>query len=100
MKRTRHTPEQIVRKLREADWLLAEKTPMAEVMASWRSLTGPTSVGALNTKPCFIIEPEYATRYLNSHSGHQYNYVGKSLVQGCLSAQVKSSKNTTIAYRH
>ena len=32
MKRTRHTPEQIVRKLREADRLLAENTPLAEVM--------------------------------------------------------------------
>ena len=34
MKRTRHTPEQIVRKLREADRLLAENTPLAEVMRS------------------------------------------------------------------
>jgi transposase-like protein len=32
MKRTRHTPEQIVRKLREADRLLAESLPLAEVM--------------------------------------------------------------------
>ena len=32
MKRTRHTPEQIVRKLREADRLLAESIPLAEVM--------------------------------------------------------------------
>ena len=32
MKRTRHTPEQIVRKLCEADRLLAENTPLAEVM--------------------------------------------------------------------
>ncbi len=32
MKRTRHTPEQIVRKLREADRLLAENIPLAEVM--------------------------------------------------------------------
>ena len=31
MKRTRHTPEQIVRKLREADRLLAENIPLAEV---------------------------------------------------------------------
>ena len=34
MKRTRHTPEQIVRKLREADRLLAENTPLAEVVRS------------------------------------------------------------------
>ena len=39
MKRTRHTPEQIVRKLREADRLLAENTPLAEVM-----LRGPLLV--------------------------------------------------------
>ena len=32
MKRTRHTPVQIVRKLREADRLLAESIPLAEVM--------------------------------------------------------------------
>ena len=30
MKRTRHTPEQIVRKLREADRLMAESIPLAE----------------------------------------------------------------------
>ncbi len=32
MKRTRHTPEQIVRELRETDRLLAESIPLAEVM--------------------------------------------------------------------
>ena len=32
MKRTRHTPEQIVRKLREANRVLAESIPLAEVM--------------------------------------------------------------------
>jgi putative transposase len=31
MKRTRHTPEQIIRKLREADRLLAEGKPVAEI---------------------------------------------------------------------
>ncbi len=31
MKRRHHTPEQIVRKLREADWLLGEDRPVAEV---------------------------------------------------------------------
>ena len=31
MKRRHHTPEQIVRKLREADRLLGEGTPLAEV---------------------------------------------------------------------
>ena len=32
MKRTRHTPEQIVRKLREADKLLAEGMPVGDVV--------------------------------------------------------------------
>jgi putative transposase len=32
MKRTRHTPEQIVRKLREADKLLAEGMPIGDVV--------------------------------------------------------------------
>jgi hypothetical protein len=32
MKRTRHRPEQIVRKLREADRLLAENISLAEVL--------------------------------------------------------------------
>ena len=50
MKRTRHTPEQVVRKLRDADRLLAENTPLAEVVRSlgvshatyqrWRSQYG------------------------------------------------------------
>ncbi|CAM8621302.1 Transposase IS3/IS911family [Acidimicrobiia bacterium] len=50
MKRTKHTPEQIVRKLREADRLLAENTPLAEVVRAlgishasyqrWRSQYG------------------------------------------------------------
>ena len=31
MKRKRHTPEQIIRKLREADGLLAEGKPIAEI---------------------------------------------------------------------
>jgi len=34
MKITRHSAEQIVRKLREADRLLAENTPLAEAMRS------------------------------------------------------------------
>ena len=50
MKRTRHSPEQIVCKLREADRLLAEKMPLAEVcrhlgvshqtLQRWRSQFG------------------------------------------------------------
>ena len=31
MKRTRHTPEQVIRKLREADRMLAEQRSIAEV---------------------------------------------------------------------
>ncbi len=31
MKRTRHTPEQVIRKLREADRMLAEQRPIAEI---------------------------------------------------------------------
>ena len=34
MKRTRHTPEQVVRKLSDADRLLAEDMPPAEVVRS------------------------------------------------------------------
>jgi len=62
MKRTRHTPEQIVRKLREADRLLAENIPLAEVMRHlenshqtyqrWRSQYGamrPDDVARLKT---------------------------------------------------
>ena len=62
MKRTRHTAEQIARKLREADRLLAENTPLAEVMRllevshqtyqDWRSQYGvmrPDDVGRLKT---------------------------------------------------
>ena len=50
MKRTRHTPEQIVRKLREADAMLAAGKPVAQVVqalgvseatfARWRSQYG------------------------------------------------------------
>jgi putative transposase len=31
MKRTRHTPEQVIRKLRDADWMLAEQKSIAEI---------------------------------------------------------------------
>ena len=34
MKRIRHTPEQVVRKLRDADRLLTEDMPPAEVVRS------------------------------------------------------------------
>jgi hypothetical protein len=54
MKRTRHAPEQIVRKLREADRLLAESIPLAEVMRHleishqtyqrWRSCCGASDL--------------------------------------------------------
>jgi putative transposase len=31
MKRTRHTPEQVIRRLRGADWMLAEQKSIAEI---------------------------------------------------------------------
>ena len=62
MKRTKYTPEQIVRKIREADQLLAENISLAEVMRhveifhqsyrGWRSQYGamrPDDVARLKT---------------------------------------------------
>ena len=62
MKRTRHTPDQIVRKLREADRLLAENVPLVDVLRHleishktyqrWRSQFGsmrPDDVARLKT---------------------------------------------------
>ena len=46
MKRTRHTPEQIVRKLREADRLLAESIPLAEVMRRFGDFASDVSAVA------------------------------------------------------
>lgn len=47
MKRTRHTPEQIVRKLREADKLLAEGMPIAEVVRHLGSTSFPPELSTL-----------------------------------------------------
>jgi hypothetical protein len=41
MKQRRHTPEQIVRKLREADRLLAEAVRFPRSPSSWRSARPP-----------------------------------------------------------
>jgi hypothetical protein len=50
MKRRRHTPEQIIRKLREADRLLAEGQEIPEVaQANWRSARRPIIGGGPST---------------------------------------------------
>jgi hypothetical protein len=46
MKRRRHTPEQIVRKLREAGRLLAEGQEIPEVAKTWRSVRRLTTGAA------------------------------------------------------
>ncbi len=50
MKRRRHTPEQIIRKLREAERMLGEGRQIPEVTRSWgfrrrRFIGGVTSTG-------------------------------------------------------
>jgi len=49
MKRHRHTPEQIVRKLREGDRLLNEGTDLAEVLRQLEVSSRLGRVGALST---------------------------------------------------
>ena len=49
MKRRRHTPEQIIRKLREADRLLAEGREVPEVAKQLESLRRPTTAGGPST---------------------------------------------------
>ncbi len=49
MKRHRHTPEQIVRKLREGDRLLNEGKDITEVCATWRSPRAPGTAGGPST---------------------------------------------------
>ena len=49
MKRRRHTPEQIIRKLREADRLLAEGHQVPELPSSWRSRRRPITAGGPST---------------------------------------------------
>ena len=38
MKRTRHTPEQVIRRRRDADWMLAEQKSIAEIAKQLRRL--------------------------------------------------------------
>jgi hypothetical protein len=49
MKRRRHTPEQIIRKLREADRLLAEGQDVPEVAKPLGSRRRPITAGGPNT---------------------------------------------------
>ena len=49
MKRRRHTPEQIIRKLREADRLLAEGQEILRLPNTWRSARRPTTGGGHST---------------------------------------------------
>lgn len=49
MKRRRHTPEQIVRKLREADGLLAEGVEVPEVAKALKSPSRPITAGERST---------------------------------------------------
>jgi hypothetical protein len=49
MKRRRHTPEQIIRKLPEPDRLLAEDREVQRSPSSWRSARRPTTAGGPNT---------------------------------------------------
>ena len=75
MKRTRHTPEQIVRKLREADRLLAENTPLAEVMRSGRHIV--LAMGSLSFPPkAFELLGFYVYRLVDPRNGETF-YVGK-----------------------
>jgi hypothetical protein len=51
MRRRRHTPEQIIRKLREADRLLAEGQECLRWPSSWRSARRPTTAGGPVRRP-------------------------------------------------
>jgi len=52
MKGRRHTPEQIVRKLREADRLLAEGADVPAVSRHLEISVPTISAGGPNTRPC------------------------------------------------
>jgi integrase len=52
MKRKRHTPEQIVRKLREGDRLLNEGTDLTEVLRHLETATDPRSLTTTFHKLC------------------------------------------------
>ena len=49
MKRHRHTPEQIVRKLREGDRLLNEGKDLTEVLRTWRCPSRAGTAGGTST---------------------------------------------------
>jgi hypothetical protein len=49
LKRRRHTPEQVIRKLREADRMLGEGKTVPDVAGSWRSRRTPITAGATST---------------------------------------------------
>ena len=46
MKRRRHTPEQVIRELREADKLLGERKTVPQVARAWRSARVRITAGA------------------------------------------------------
>ncbi len=49
MKRRRHTPEQVIRKLREAERLLAEGKTTVEVAGTWRSARTRITAGSASS---------------------------------------------------
>lgn len=49
MKRRRHTPEQIVRKVREGERLLNDGKDLADCCATWRSPRAPGAGGGPST---------------------------------------------------
>jgi hypothetical protein len=49
MARRRHTPEQIIGKLREADPLLVEGADVAEVAGTWRCPSSPITGGGTSS---------------------------------------------------
>ena len=49
MKRRRHTPEQIIRKLREAERMLAEGSEVPEVAKALEAQSRPSTAGAPST---------------------------------------------------
>ena len=49
MKRRRHTPEQVIRKLAEGDKLLGQGKTIEEVSVTWRSPSRPGTAGETST---------------------------------------------------
>ena len=49
MKRRKHTPEQIIRKLREAEQMLSEGKTMGEEQRPWGSPSRPCTAGETPT---------------------------------------------------